>query len=409
MSIGGGPARGLLTVVCGNTPQTRGRAVDVLRRAAPDAVVLSVSVDGAPDGRYPSVQRTVSCHDQQLRGDLCRATTGDPAVIIRQDLETIARRTKHPHVVLALPGELDAALFLAAVWQTPLGRTPTAHHYALGPLTVGLDPDRFLSDLRCVHRPVRFHGPGAHTVSLTLTLTLAEAAARQVEAAGAVLLSPGRDLADGTREGVRALLGHLNPSADVLSGSEAGEDALGTLVKPDPRWSVAGPAERLDPVIAPVRRGGVDHGVMSVLWRSRRPVHPERLADSLPRIMSGVVRSRGHLWLATRPQSVVGWRSAGRHLELRETGDWLQQDDAAAWRGVSPLRRALASWFWDDYYGERRNEVVFTGTELDQDELRRTLDATLLDDRELSCGVESWADLPDPLLGDPAPDGPADG
>ncbi|AJT62599.3 hypothetical protein T261_0911 [Streptomyces lydicus] len=405
MSIGGGPVRGLLTVVCGNTPQARGRAVDVLRRAAPDAVVLSVSVDGAPDARYPSVQRTVSCHDQQLRADLCRATTGDPAVIVRQDLEAIARRTAHPHVLLALPGELDAALFLAALWQTPLGRTPTAHHYDLGPLTVALDPDRFLSDLRCAHRTVWSYGPGADAVSLTL----AEATARQVEAAGTVVLRPGRDVTDGTREGTRALLGHLNPSAEVLSVSESGDDALGTLVRPDPRWVVAGPVERLDPVIAPVRRQGVDHGVMSVLWRSRRPVHAERLADSLPRIMSGVVRSRGHLWLATRPQSVVGWRSAGRHLELREAGDWLQQDDAAAWRGVSPQRRTLASWFWDDYYGERRNEIVFTGTELDQDELRRTLDATLLDDRELSCGVESWADLPDPLLGDPAPDGPADG
>ncbi|MGW8395150.1 GTP-binding protein [Streptomyces lydicus] len=306
MSIGGGPARGLLTVVCGNTPQARGRAVDVLRRAAPGAVVLSVSVDGAPDGRYPSVQRTVSCHYQQLRGDLCRATTGDPAVIIRQDLETIARRTEHPHVVLALPGELDGTLFLAALWQTPLGRTPTAHHYELGTLTVGVDPDRFLSDLRCAHRTVRSYSPGAHTVPLTL----AEAAARQVEAAGTMVLSPGRDLADGTREGTRALLGHLNPSAEVLSGSESGEDALGTLVKPDPRWAAAGPVERLDPVIAPVRRQGVDHGVMSVLWRSRRPVHPERLAASLPRITSGVVRSRGHLWLATRPQlmaAVPSW------------------------------------------------------------------------------------------------------
>ncbi|QHC26775.1 hypothetical protein GR130_08620 [Streptomyces sp. GS7] len=395
----------MLTVVCGNTPQARGRAVDVTLRAVPDAVVLSVSVEGDADGPYPFVQRTVSCHDEQLRRDLCRAATGDPAVIVRQDLEAIARRTGHPHVVLALPGELDAALFLAALWQTPLGRTPTAHHYDLGPLTVGLDPERFLSDLRCAHRTVRSYGRGAHTVSLTL----AEAAARQVEAAGAVLLSPGQNLADGAREGARALLGHLNPSVDVLSGSEAGDEALVTLMKPDPRWAVAGPAERLDPVIAPVHRRSVDHGVMSVLWRCRRPVHPERLADSLRRIMSGVVRSRGHLWLATRPRSVVTWRSAGRHLELRETGNWLPDGEAAAWRSVSPQRRTLASWFWDDYYGERRNELVFTGTELDQDELRHTLDATLLDDRELSYGVESWADLPDPLLGDPAPDGPTDG
>ncbi|KPC65202.1 aromatic ring-opening dioxygenase LigA, partial [Streptomyces chattanoogensis] len=112
------PKRGLLSIVSGNTPQARSRAVDTLRRAAPDAVVLSVSVDDE-GGRYPFVQRVVSCGDGQLRDELCRAATGDPAVIVRQDLEAIARRTTRPHVVLALPAELDAQLFLAALWQTP--------------------------------------------------------------------------------------------------------------------------------------------------------------------------------------------------------------------------------------------------------------------------------------------------
>ncbi|KPC65927.1 GTP-binding protein, partial [Streptomyces chattanoogensis] len=307
--------------------------------------------------------------------------------------EAIARRTTRPHVVLALPAELDAQLFLAALWQTPLGRTPTAHHYDLGPVAAGVDPDRFLSDLRCVHQAVRFYGPGARAESVTL----AEAAARQVEAAATVILGPGREAADGTREGVRALLAHLSPSATVLSGAgagaSAGEAVLDTLTRPDPRWFEAGPADRLDPVSTPAHPRGVDRGVVSVLWRSRRPVHPERLADSLPKIMSGVVRGRGHLWVATQPGSVVSWRSAGHHLELREAGDWLQEGDTRAWRDASPQRRTLASWFWDDYYGERRNEVVFTGTDLDQDELRGVLDATLLDDRELSLGVEGWAGL----------------
>lgn len=410
MNTGRTPKRGLLSIVSGNTPHARSRTVDTLRHAAPDAVVLSVSVDDDEGGRYPFVQRVASCDGGQLRDELCRAATGDPAVIVRQDLEAIARHMARPHVVLALPAQLDAELFLAALWQTPLGRTPTAHHYDLGPVVAGVDPDRFLSDLRCVHHAVRFYGPGARAVPVTL----AEAAARQVEAAATVIVGPGWEAADGTREWVRALLAHLSPSATVLSGAGAGagtgadEVALDTLTRPDPRWTEVGPADRLDPVITPAHRRGVDLGVASVLWRSRRPVHPERLADSLPKIMSGVVRSRGHLWVATRPGSVVSWRSAGRHLELREAGDWLGEDDARAWRDASPQRRTLASWFWDDYYGERRNEIVLTGTDLDQDELRGVLDATLLDDRELSLGVEGWAGLPDPLLGDPLPDIPTE-
>ncbi|WP_326687283.1 MULTISPECIES: GTP-binding protein [unclassified Streptomyces] len=82
-----------------------------------------------------------------------------------------------------------------------------------------------------------------------------------------------------------------------------------------------------------------------MFWRARRPVHPERLAEALPQIMLGVVRGRGHLWPATRPDSVVSWRSAGAHLELREAETWLTAGAASAWRSASPVRRTLASWF----------------------------------------------------------------
>jgi G3E family GTPase len=394
----------LLSIVSGNTPEARSRALDVLLRAAPGAVVLSISVQSDPDGRYPFVQRVVSCDDERLRDELCRAATGDPAVIIRQDLADIARRTARPHVVLALPDNLDTVRFLTALWQTPLGHTPMSHYYDLAPIAVGVDPERFLSDLRCAHRAADLFGAGAHAIRVTL----AEAAARHAEAAGVVVLGPGQNTADGRREGTRALLAHLNPSAMVHSGAEVDEAVPAALTRPDPQWAAAAPVDRLDPVTAPVYRRGDDRGVTSVLWRSRRPVHPGRLAESLPRIMSGLLRSRGHLWLATRPQSVVSWLSAGRHLELREAGTWLQDGDPSAWRDASPQRRTLASWFWDDYYGERRNEIVFTGADLDEDWLRGILDATLLDDGDLARGAEGWADLPDPLLGTAQSDAPTE-
>ncbi|MFF4285747.1 GTP-binding protein [Streptomyces sp. NPDC001633] len=368
----------------------------MLRDARPDVVVLSVSVHGDEGSRYPFVQRFASCSDERLREALCQGATGDPAVIVRQDLTAIARSAVRPHVVLGLPENVDVLPFLADVWQTPLGRTPMAHYYDLAPIAVGVDPDRFLSDLRCVHRTTHGPGYGAHAEPITI----AEAAARQIEAAGTVVLAHGRD-GGGTREGARAVLAHLNPAAEVHADAAAAtRDGLAALAEPDPRWAASGPVDRLEPVAIPLLRRGVDRGVRSVLWRSRRPLHPERLADSLATVMSGVVRSRGHLWLPTRPEAVVSWRSAGGHLELREAGRWLDDGDTSAWRETSPQRRTLASWFWDDYYGERRNEIVFTGAELDPDRLRPALEAALLDDGELARGIEGWADFSDPLLGD---------
>ncbi|MEU9115879.1 GTP-binding protein [Streptomyces sp. NPDC048483] len=59
---------------------------------------------------------------------------------------------------------------------------------------------------------------------------------------------------------------------------------------------------------------------MSVVWRARRPLHPERLAVALATVMAGAVLSRGHLRLFSRPGAVVSLRLAGAHLELREAG-----------------------------------------------------------------------------------------
>ncbi|MFD9334978.1 GTP-binding protein [Streptomyces sp. NPDC060028] len=75
--------------------------------------------------------------------------------------------------------------------------------------------------------------------------------------------------------------------------------------------------------------------------------------------------------------------------------------DCTAWEAASPQRRTLASWFWHDYYGERRNEIVFTGIDLNEQRVRSALDEALLTDTELSRGQEYWTAAPDPLLGSP--------
>ncbi|MGW7359010.1 GTP-binding protein [Streptomyces sp. NPDC054802] len=117
--------------------------------------------------------------------------------------------------------------------------------------------------------------------------------------------------------------------------------------------------------------------------------------------LPGVLRSRGHLWLASRPDALITWRSAGGHLEIRETGRWLEASASPEWEAASPQRRTLACWFWDDYYGERRNEIVFTGMDPDSTRITGALDGALLDDAEMSLGREGWSRLDDPLLGVP--------
>ncbi|MCC9310584.1 GTP-binding protein [Kitasatospora sp. RB6PN24] len=407
MNSGTGHGRNLLSVVCGNTTGISGRLVDLLLHGNRDTLALAVAV-GAGSGRYPTVQRFVSGHDLPADLAVIRSATGDPAVIIRQDLAAISRALPGHHVVLVLPNSLETTPFLADLWRAPIGTTPLSRRYDLAPVTVAIDPRHFLRDLRCTHRTVTLRAGGDGTEAVTV----AEAAARVVEAAGRLVVpvAPQAD-ADGHRAAC-ALLTHLNPFATLLRlpdlrDHRAAAEVRRALVDPHSRQAAPALADAFEPVRAPVRRPLLDHGISSVLWRTRRPLHPERLAGCLAEVTRSVTRSRGHLWLANRPGTVVTWRSAGRHLELRAAGDWLEDGAAEHWRHASPTRRTLASWYWDDYYGERRNEIVFTGADLDPVRLHAILNAVQLADHELALGPDCWRDLPDPLLGGPGQDQPA--
>merc|ERR1712154_156622 len=52
--------------------------------------------------------------------------------------------------------------------------------------------------------------------------------------------------------------------------------------------------------------------------------------------------------------------------------------------------------FFDEVWGDRRNQIVFIGKELNKDELIKELDECLLNDEEMALGVEEWAKFPCP-------------
>ncbi|MFJ8313358.1 MULTISPECIES: GTP-binding protein [unclassified Streptomyces] len=387
--------KGLLSVVAGNTPDVRGAVVDRLLRLSPRAVLLSVSIEGRRGGR-PVVQRYLSGAEATGR-EASKGATGDPVVILRQDLLELRRTAGPAHVVLALPENVGVLPLMVELWRARVGSGSLGEFYDPAPVVVGVDPASFMADISCVHQSLRLWTGRDRSEPLTP----AEAAARQVEAADALIIPDGAVDGGEQRSAFAALAAQLNSHALLLTPADAGlpeSETPESLVQAGREGAAEQWQAQLEPVTVMRSRPGGSRGVASLLWQSRRPLHPERLADVLPTVMSGVVRGRGHLWLCSRPESVVTWRSAGPYLELREADRWLEAADSPAWTAASPQRRALASWFWDAYYGERRNEIVLTGIDLDQEGIRTALDTALLTDAELSLGRDGWTSFPDPLL-----------
>ena len=196
-----------------------------------------------------------------------------------------------------------------------------------------------------------------------------------------------------------AALRRLNPRADVVvadHGRVAPAAILGTgrfsmeEAATAPGWLAELRGEHMPET--------EEYGIGSFVYRARRPFHPKRLYDFLA---SGwrhgnLVRSKGYFWLATRLDQAGAWSQAGGIMRHGFAGLFWSAVPGEHWPEHPEHRAAIESKF-EGPYGDRRQEIVFIGQQLDEVQARRALDACLLDETEFAAGPEAWAQLPDPF------------
>ncbi|MCA9211373.1 MAG: GTP-binding protein, partial [Planctomycetales bacterium] len=140
-----------------------------------------------------------------------------------------------------------------------------------------------------------------------------------------------------------------------------------------------------------------EYGIGSFVFRARQPFHPRRLWDLLSGdLLSGVLRSKGFCWLASRHDDANLWSQAGCSITLSPEGNWwaaVPQDD---WPDDEADREEVLRDFIAPY-GDRRQEMVFIGIDMDQAVIESALLGCLLTDEEMALGPDGWAALEDPF------------
>ncbi len=137
-----------------------------------------------------------------------------------------------------------------------------------------------------------------------------------------------------------------------------------------------------------------EYGISSFVYRARRPFHPQKVYDLLNGDLPGVIRAKGHFWIASRPDWAVEFSLAGAMSSVTPLGSWWAAIPRERWP-VHPEALAEMRKHWADPWGDRRQELVFIGAGMDRAALTARLDAALV--AAGTFAPRDWARLPDPF------------
>ncbi|KAI4741046.1 cobW-domain-containing protein [Aureobasidium sp. EXF-12298] len=111
---------------------------------------------------------------------------------------------------------------------------------------------------------------------------------------------------------------------------------------------------------------------------------PTRLANKKAHpVFKPLLRSKGFIWLATRPFVSGDWSQAGAMLTVSGGLNWFAVVPEEQWPSPSQDVTDLIKKDFEGQWGDRRQEIVFIGEGIDVKAITELFDGCLLDDAEM--------------------------
>ena len=128
-----------------------------------------------------------------------------------------------------------------------------------------------------------------------------------------------------------------------------------------------------------------EYGIGSFVYRRKKPFDSVRFWNFVQsEFPNNIIRSKGLFWLASRPNQALIWSQAGGSLKSDSAGVW--------WSSMSFEKRIMQNSFienkdqieedWDSKYGDRKNEIVFIGQNMNKKLITSLLDNCLFTEFE---------------------------
>ena len=135
-----------------------------------------------------------------------------------------------------------------------------------------------------------------------------------------------------------------------------------------------------------------EYGISSFVYRRRLPFHAERFNAWLEQMPDNIVRAKGIVWLAQYNHVACLLSQAGSSCSIHPVTYWVASMSKAQQESILEERPDVAEE-WDIEYGDRHTQFVIIGTDLEKEEIIKSLDQCLLDSREIDA---DWSQFSDP-------------
>nr|WP_149761261.1 GTP-binding protein [Mesorhizobium albiziae] len=210
--------------------------------------------------------------------------------------------------------------------------------------------------------------------------TLVDLLVEQIEFADVVVVNKISEVPSAQRAAVRRVIAALNPDARVVQ-ADFGRLPLGEILDTGlfdeakaathPLWhkELFGAGNHVPET--------EEYGISSFVYRARRPFDPAAFHAFLDRDWEGLIRAKGHFWLATRPDWIGLLSIAGVQRRADAKGLWWAAVPRNHWPRFPQFRNFIGQ-HWDSAWGDRRQELVFIGSDLPEAAIRAALDACLV-------------------------------
>jgi len=125
-----------------------------------------------------------------------------------------------------------------------------------------------------------------------------------------------------------------------------------------------------------------EYGISSLFFRRDSPLHPKRFWDYLHQDSNAnILRSKGTYWLASRPQDIIFWNQAGNLTSCYVAGKW-----TTGWSNggnIDNNSNVVDAKNTSNRFGDRINEFVIIGQNLNKERITSELESCLCDSEEI--------------------------